>query len=40
MPSNVTTGQIIDAADKVHTTMGPGLLESADEVAHDSRAED
>jgi GxxExxY protein len=29
MGINDITGQLIDAAMKVHTTLGPGLLESA-----------
>ncbi len=29
MDINNTTGQIVDAAMKVHTALGPGLLESA-----------
>ncbi|UPU35977.1 GxxExxY protein [Geomonas paludis] len=29
MDANVITGHIIDAALKVHTALGPGLLESA-----------
>ena len=29
MTLNDITGQIVDAAMKVHTTLGPGLLESA-----------
>lgn len=32
METNDVTGQIIDAAIKVHTALGPGLLESAYEV--------
>lgn len=32
METNEITGQIIDAAIKVHTALGPGLLESAYEV--------
>ena len=35
MQPNEITGQIIDAAYKVHTKMGPGLLESVYEVALD-----
>lgn len=39
MEINQITGQIIDAAIKVHTILGPGLLESAYEVclAHELR---
>ena len=39
METNEVTGQIIDAAIKVHTALGPGLLESAYEVclAHELR---
>ncbi|MCG8651750.1 MAG: GxxExxY protein [Pirellulales bacterium] len=39
MEINQVTGQIIDAAMKVHTALGPGLLESAYEacVAHELR---
>jgi GxxExxY protein len=39
MEINDITGQIIDAAMKVHTALGPGLLESAYEVclAHELR---
>lgn len=29
METNDITGQIVDAAMKVHTALGPGLLESA-----------
>ena len=29
MEANDITGQIVDAAMKVHTALGPGLLESA-----------
>lgn len=29
MDINQTTGQIVDAAMKVHTVLGPGFLESA-----------
>jgi hypothetical protein len=29
METNEITGQIVDAAMKVHTVLGPGLLESA-----------
>ena len=32
MEINEVTGQIVDAAMKVHTKLGPGLLESAYEV--------
>ena len=37
---NVRTGQIVDAAMKVHTALGPGLLESAYEacLAHELRS--
>lgn len=37
MKINEITGQIVDAAIKVHTTLGPGLLESAYEacLAHE-----
>lgn len=35
MHPNEITGQIIDAAYKVHTKLGPGLLESVYEVALD-----
>lgn len=36
---NVRTAQVVDAAMKVHTTLGPGLLESAYEacLAHELR---
>jgi GxxExxY protein len=39
MEINIITGQIIDAAIKVHTILGPGLLESAYEtcLAHELR---
>jgi GxxExxY protein len=39
MEVNDVTGQIIDAAIKVHSTLGPGLLESAYEacLAHELR---
>lgn len=39
MKINEITGQIIDAAIKVHTELGPGLLESAYEIclAHELR---
>ncbi|EFO79725.1 hypothetical protein OSCT_2410 [Oscillochloris trichoides DG-6] len=39
MQINQISGQIVDAAMKVHTTLGPGLLESAYEVclAHELR---
>ncbi|MGV3486446.1 MAG: GxxExxY protein [Planctomycetaceae bacterium] len=39
MEINEITGQIIDAAMKVHTALGPGLLESAYEacLAHELR---
>ncbi len=39
MESNDITGQIVDAAMKVHTVLGPGLLESAYEacLAHELR---
>jgi GxxExxY protein len=39
MEMNEITGQIVDAAIKVHTTLGPGLLESAYEacLAHELR---
>jgi GxxExxY protein len=42
METNEVTGQIIDAAIKVHTALGPGLLESAYEVclAHELRQRD
>ena len=33
MNENTITGQIVDAAYKVHTTLGPGLLESVYEAA-------
>jgi GxxExxY protein len=33
MNQNIITGQIVDAAYKVHTTLGPGLLESVYEAA-------
>jgi GxxExxY protein len=33
MNENSITGQIVDAAYKVHTTLGPGLLESVYEAA-------
>jgi GxxExxY protein len=33
MNENTITGQIVDAAYKVHTTFGPGLLESVYEAA-------
>jgi hypothetical protein len=35
MPANKITAQIIHAADKVHTAMWPGLLESVYAVALD-----
>ena len=35
MQPNEITGQIVDAAYRVHSTMGPGLLESVYEVALD-----
>jgi GxxExxY protein len=36
---NTISGQIVDAAIKVHSTLGPGLLESAYEarLAHELR---
>lgn len=39
MDVNNITGQIVDAAMKVHTALGPGLLESAYEacLAHELR---
>ena len=39
METNEITGQIIDSAMKVHTALGPGLLESAYEacLAHELR---
>ena len=39
MDINKITGQIVDAAMKVHTALGPGLLESAYEacLAHELR---
>jgi len=39
MEVNNITGQIVDAAMKVHTALGPGLLESAYEacLAHELR---
>jgi GxxExxY protein len=39
MTLNELTGQIVDAAYKVHTTLGPGLLESVYEavMAHELR---
>lgn len=33
MSENTVTGKIVDAAYKVHTTLGPGLLESVYEAA-------
>jgi GxxExxY protein len=33
MTENEITGEIVDAAYKVHTTLGPGLLESVYEAA-------
>jgi GxxExxY protein len=33
MTENEITGQIVDAAYKIHTTLGPGLLESVYEAA-------
>jgi GxxExxY protein len=33
MNENAVTGEIVDAAYKVHTTLGPGLLESVYEAA-------
>ena len=33
MNENTTSGQIVDAAYKVHATLGPGLLESVYEAA-------
>ena len=33
MTENAITGEIVDAAFKVHTTLGPGLLESVYEAA-------
>ena len=33
MQTNTITGVIVDAAYKVHTTLGPGLLESVYEIA-------
>ena len=37
MQTNGITGQIVDAAMKVHTALGPGLLENAYEacLAHE-----
>jgi GxxExxY protein len=42
MELNQISGQIVDAAMKVHTALGPGLLESAYEVclAHELRKRD
>jgi GxxExxY protein len=33
MEANAVTGEIVDASYKVHTTLGPGLLESVYEAA-------
>jgi len=33
MTENTITGEIVDAACRIHTTLGPGLLESVYEAA-------